>query len=669
MEKCLKQIAKSCRTKVQPYPKYCWTDNCCKDRLIVQNCFRKDPVTGEAHEVEVCQDIKHIADRFIESLVKSHPLYLSTTKDVHGALVGSGPDCHMKSRNGQFYAVPRPLDDGTPEGQRQAGEDRIKRFEQLLKQRLREAPDLFRKAEKVSAANNTMFGEVLERQRYHLLNCMKESYIEIEVNGERQRVHAIEKEDGVFHLLRGTNRNESWHHALNHMWPQQIADEDLSDALLTGRRFSWNFLRYNGMCRDAIKGMDPSCIRISNVRSFKILDAVMPSTTRSPYLLVENNNLTGSNSSLNRKGKTSELREYGSMKNHNNEGSHKSSKRKKVTFTQPTTTSQAPTTDVAELAEIEQSGVNLTTSIDDSNLLDIRSMTAAEIDLLMTTVENSNTNSSGQLSWKQIAVSCAALGLSYPTNQLKQKYFYQKKQKREHSTSHFARPMQEHYTNVTAHCSRAISNDSDSNDSTSPLVSVTANAASASPVEASTPFDADRLAVRQPEPATQPEKLPLFRKPCQFTTDQIQAKVLAEPPKKTKFTDAEVRVYEYLLYLQSSSKHVNWVTLKKHWNHYAKLYALENPECVLYNREKGQLEQRRKDDEKKADPNRTRPSKRKRTVHIAMSSLNTKTAAAWLRPASGRGDLNEDEGDNGEGDSDASGSVGNNNEETSTHAS
>lgn len=43
--------------------------------------------------------------------------------------------------------------------------------------------------------------------------------------------HAHEKEDCVFHLLRGTNIKDSFHHAINHNWPKLLNSDEFLNTL------------------------------------------------------------------------------------------------------------------------------------------------------------------------------------------------------------------------------------------------------------------------------------------------------------------------------------------------------------------------------------------------------------------------------------------------------
>lgn len=78
------------------------------------------------------------------------------------------------------------------------------------------------------------FKRTFENQKNQILEHVKEIFID----GK----HYFEAEDGVFHLYRGTNRNESLHKRLNHMWPEKCSQE-LGKCLLNSFIFSWNARR------------------------------------------------------------------------------------------------------------------------------------------------------------------------------------------------------------------------------------------------------------------------------------------------------------------------------------------------------------------------------------------------------------------------------------------
>ena len=83
------------------------------------------------------------------------------------------------------------------------------------------------------------FGITLENQKYHILNCVHEVY-------DNDGNHYMETTDGVFRLYRGTNKNESCHRRLNHLFPDQCVEKTFV-SFLTAFKFAWNIQRENGM--------------------------------------------------------------------------------------------------------------------------------------------------------------------------------------------------------------------------------------------------------------------------------------------------------------------------------------------------------------------------------------------------------------------------------------
>ena len=93
---------KSVRTK-QSFPRHCWSDNCCSDAAkLIKEIFKKDPITGLPHKITANQDIKHLADRLTETLVKANSLYLTMAQDPSAAITNDGISFHLQSRTGIF---------------------------------------------------------------------------------------------------------------------------------------------------------------------------------------------------------------------------------------------------------------------------------------------------------------------------------------------------------------------------------------------------------------------------------------------------------------------------------------------------------------------------------------------------------------------------------------
>ncbi len=83
------------------------------------------------------------------------------------------------------------------------------------------------------------FEATLANQKNHIINCVCEVY-------DKDKKHYMETTDGVFRLYRGTNKNESCHRRLNHLFPDQCV-ENTFVSFLTAFKFAWNIQRENGM--------------------------------------------------------------------------------------------------------------------------------------------------------------------------------------------------------------------------------------------------------------------------------------------------------------------------------------------------------------------------------------------------------------------------------------
>lgn len=64
-------------------------DNCCHSRNAIQQVFSDKDEQG-CFITSVIQDIKHLINRPLEEIVKTHKLYASFVADLHGAVTDSG---------------------------------------------------------------------------------------------------------------------------------------------------------------------------------------------------------------------------------------------------------------------------------------------------------------------------------------------------------------------------------------------------------------------------------------------------------------------------------------------------------------------------------------------------------------------------------------------------
>ena len=89
--------------------RYVVVDNCCQSRGCIQDVFSDKTDDGQ-YKTSVVQDIKHLINRPLEMINKTHKLYASFVADFHGAVTDGGKKIKVKSRNGQWANVEAPLD-------------------------------------------------------------------------------------------------------------------------------------------------------------------------------------------------------------------------------------------------------------------------------------------------------------------------------------------------------------------------------------------------------------------------------------------------------------------------------------------------------------------------------------------------------------------------------
>jgi hypothetical protein len=209
--------------------------------------------------IVVYQDTKHLLNRCLEECSKNSPLYIQFSKEFHGCLTSKKITVLCRDMTTKKEI----------EGRLLTGEQIWTNMLQIV-ERYKEMDNKIVGPHKLF---NTRFDGVLENQEYHVKNCMGDPLI----NGK----HYIEMEDGHLVLLRGTNRNESYHRRINTFWPDKCG-KDLSDALRTAHRFNWNFNRYYNGDDIEINGVDYSMIGICNVPFYKQLE--VHGTSEVPFM-------------------------------------------------------------------------------------------------------------------------------------------------------------------------------------------------------------------------------------------------------------------------------------------------------------------------------------------------------------------------------------------------
>ena len=165
---------------------------------------------------------------------------------------------------------------------------------------------------------NSLFGskfdDTMAAQEYHVLNCIGDPLINDK--------HYLEMEDGNFVLLRGTNRNESYHRRINHLFPDKCA-KTLSDSLRIAHTFHWNFNRYYSGEELCFDKMDYRSISgISTLDHCNVLQNHV--TTSGPFMNKSKVTFSNSNSNDMLSSRKNYLKPMSFSK-----GSHKSSLRTK----------------------------------------------------------------------------------------------------------------------------------------------------------------------------------------------------------------------------------------------------------------------------------------------------------------------------------------------------
>ena len=194
-----------------------WTvDNCCHSKNFINQQMGPD--------VKVFQDIKHLINRFIEQTCRTSSLYSDFSVELHHCFTNN--NITVLSRDN---VTKKEIRERLLEGKQIWKNicDVVARYKQMDKQ------------SGGGTTTNSLFGskfdDTMAAQEYHVLNCIGDPLINDK--------HYLEMEDGNFVLLRGTNRNESYHRRINHLFPDKCA-KTLSDSLRIAHTFHWNFNRY-----------------------------------------------------------------------------------------------------------------------------------------------------------------------------------------------------------------------------------------------------------------------------------------------------------------------------------------------------------------------------------------------------------------------------------------
>jgi len=232
-------------TKQQCSIKYIVVDNCCHSRGSIHQVFSEKDDNGSFITM-IVQDVKHLINRPLEEVMKTHKLYASFVADLHGAVTNGGRKIKVISRNGEWSNVEAPLDSG-----------------QVIWDRLVSVVEEYRGAlTKAGDSNCSLFLKGFEKefqnQQYHWLNCVQEVY---DHNGK----HYYERRaDMDFHLFRGTNRNEAWHRKLNSIYPVRCG-ERLGDACIDAVTVAHNLDHCQEISRSSFGGIDPSVFRLGSL--------------------------------------------------------------------------------------------------------------------------------------------------------------------------------------------------------------------------------------------------------------------------------------------------------------------------------------------------------------------------------------------------------------------
>jgi len=236
----LTQYLDKCANKELIMPKYVTVDDCCTMRDSIEKTFAAFDQT-----VVVLQDVKHLINRLIEQLLKTHKEYTSCCSEIHRAIVGSKQP--FQSSNGKSIMYPSKLDNG---------DVIIRRVNGVIAHFYKEG---------WGGVFKTEFSAAWVRQQVHFTKgCCND----IVINNK----HYYEAETGIFKLYRGTNRNESCHSKINHAIPKWCS-VPLSESVLIAFKFNWNWKRSHGGA-NIVCGTDTSCVSVGSIRLLKGLKSL-----------------------------------------------------------------------------------------------------------------------------------------------------------------------------------------------------------------------------------------------------------------------------------------------------------------------------------------------------------------------------------------------------------
>ena len=122
----LRSIKARCDKHGWPYPQVIFTDNAIAHEKSIKSVFP---------DIRVAQDLKHLINRPLEFISKSHPFSGDFSRSFHGAFTMS-VEKNVQSRNLNWYKVPGPLD---------SPEVIIKRVDSVISDYHKNYSDLFNK--------------------------------------------------------------------------------------------------------------------------------------------------------------------------------------------------------------------------------------------------------------------------------------------------------------------------------------------------------------------------------------------------------------------------------------------------------------------------------------------------------------------------------------------
>jgi hypothetical protein len=93
------RLKRKCDDRGAPYPTWFCVDDVRAQEKTIKDVFPN---------ADVVQDVKHLVNRLVEQLCKSHPLYGRICEKIHGAVGGDGKQSVI-DRNGQSREVSRML--------------------------------------------------------------------------------------------------------------------------------------------------------------------------------------------------------------------------------------------------------------------------------------------------------------------------------------------------------------------------------------------------------------------------------------------------------------------------------------------------------------------------------------------------------------------------------